>query len=69
MFPQMSQIQAQSHQQDLTMAAERAHLAASVKHQGVFSKGFQRVRRARWNRAPQTAPQTAPAPQPRVTVA
>ena len=66
MNSQISLIQAQSHQQDLSRAAARAHLAAGLERQGVLSKGAELFHRVRWTRR---SPKTAPAAQSRVTVA
>jgi hypothetical protein len=66
MNSQLAFIQAQSHQQDLSLAAERAHLAADAKRERTQRKRIQFSKIIRWGRR---SPRTAPATHARVNVA
>jgi hypothetical protein len=60
MNSQLAFIQAQSHQRDLSLAAERAHLAAGVKRERTERKHIQFSKIIRWGiRSPRTSPATS----------
>jgi hypothetical protein len=66
MNPQLAYVHAQSHQQDLSLAAERAHRAAGVKRERKAFTHLEFSRIIRWGRR---SPRTAPATHARVNVA